>query len=441
MEKNKIVLLHIYYKESGYGKKLHYPPLGIAYISEYLEKKNIKHYIIDQGLGYSATQILKKLKKLNPNWIGISINSLSLNKTNELIKKIKSKIGQVKIVVGGPHVTTQGIRIFSELPSINYAIVGEGEKSFFNLITNKDKSKIKGLIYKNDDGFIKSNERRITKDINELPFPKFKRFELDKYQKKIIPIISSRGCPFKCIFCQQSSLLSKNWRGISAENFIKILKYWQNKSYKEIHILDDNFAFDLKRLDRIVELYKKENLNKIKIDIVGGIRVSSNIKDTLLLFQRLGVDYISFGIESFSDKVLNFIKKGTTEKQIEETIKIATEMKFKVRLFFIIGLPYQTIESLRNSYKLIFKYPIYQVRFFNLIPYEHTKLMEWLDENGKLIYPPSEYMNHFKKFQKIPVFEAKHTMSFEERTRQLKIAQKVVRLINKRSKSIFAESD
>ena len=441
MKKHQIVLINIYYSESGYGDILNFPPLGIAFISEYLNFNDIDHQIIDMGLGYIPEQILEKIQSLQPKWIGISLNSLLINRTRNLIEKIKEVSPAVNIVVGGPHVTTQGIKIFSEFPSVDYAIVGEGEVSFFELISNKPKSEIKGLAYKAEDGSFKINERRITEDIDNIPFPKFEKFELNKYLRRIIPIISSRGCPFKCIFCQQSSLLSKNWRGVSAEYFIECINYWVEKGYTEIHILDDNFTFNQRRLEKIVELYEKENIKNIKLVLIGGIRISQTTKKTLQLLKRLNIEIIAFGVESFSDKVLKFIKKDTTEKQIEETIKNAIDMGFKVKLFLIIGFPYQTPESLRKTYKLVLTYPIYQVRFFNLVPYENTALMEWLDENGEFIYPSSVYMNEFKKYQYIPLFKAKNTMNVEERTRELKIAKDVTRLVEERSKYLFDEID
>ena len=439
METEKVVLINVYYSESGYGDKLNFPPLGIAYISEYLDEKKIDHLIIDMGLGISSDEVLEEINHIKPSWIGISLNSLHIEKSKKLMEKLRINNPSTRMVVGGPHVTTQGKKIFEKLDFIDYAIIGEGEESFYELIINKPKSEIKGLVYKDDSKTIYFNERRITPNIETLPFPKFSKFKLDLYQKKTVPIISSRGCPFKCIFCQQSSLLSKEWRGVSAEHFIEIIKYWKNRGYHEIQILDDNFTFDSNRLKRMVELYEQEKITDIKLVLVGGVRVSSSTKENLLFLKKLGVDYLSFGIESFSDPVLNFIKKGTTEKKIEEAIINAVELNFKIRLFFIIGFPYQTVESLRKTYKFLLKYPIYQVRFFNLIPYENTALMDWLESNGELIYPSIVFMSNFKQFQDIPVFRAKYTLSPEERVKELKLARNFEKLISERAKYLFDE--
>lgn len=435
--KEKIVLINVYYSESGYGTKLNFPPVGLAYISEYLDVNKSDHIVFDMGLGLSSEYILGKIAILSPSIIGLSINSLQLNKTKEFIEKIRICMPASKIIVGGPHVTTRGERVFLDLPNIDFGIAGEGEESFFELISDVTNSNIPGLIYKDDSGEICSNPCRITKNIDSIPFPKFKKFDLQAYSSKTIPLISSRGCPFKCIFCQQSSLLSKNWRGVSAEYFVDAIRYWKDAGYNEIQILDDNFTFDISRLRNIAKLYESNNISGINLILVGGVRISSANEETLTLLKKLGVDYISFGVESLNDKVLRFIKKGTNKGQIEKRVKMSIKMGFKVRLFFIIGFPYQTREQMNETYRFVLKYLIYQVRFFNLIPYDNTELMDWISINGSFIFPPDQYMNDFKSYQNIPVFKAKNTMSPEDRAEELKIANHVSYLVSERSKFLF----
>ncbi len=287
MKPKKIVLISVYYPESGCGERLEHPPVGIAYLSEYLDQNNIDHDVLDMGLGYNFDQIIDMIKNLYPEWIGISLNSLRMDMTHSFIKNIKKNLLNSKIVVGGPHVTTNGIKIFDEIPELDYAIIGEGEESLYNLIKNMPESEIRGLIYRDRDGKIINNERRITEDIDNIPFPKFKHFELDKYDKKVIPIVTSRGCPFKCIFCQQSSLLSKNWRGISAEYFIEAIKYWLSQGYNKLHIVDDNFLYNPNRLEKIVELYEKEKLHNLKLIFMTGLRVNSITIKNLTLLKKL----------------------------------------------------------------------------------------------------------------------------------------------------------
>ena len=427
-----IVLVNVYYAESGYGERLLTPPLGIGYLSEYLYKNNVDHHVIDMGLGYTKDQVLDKVKELNARAIGFSINSLCMDKTADLIKAAKEAVPTSHIILGGPHVSTIKEAIFTECPSVDYAIVGEGEESLLQVLRGDPPERIGGLLYRDDTGKVHSNQKRITEHIDTIHFPKFRNCKLDLYADTSIPLLTSRGCPYKCIFCQQSSLLSKNWRGKSAEYFVEEIQYWLGKGHRQFQILDDNFAYDADRLESIEHLFSKNNISNITINIVGGIRVSAMTKEKLLLLKNIGVEFVSFGVESLSDKVLRFIRKGTSRRQIERIVRMSTEIGFKVRLFFIIGFPYETPESLEDIFTFIKKYPIYQVRFFNLVPYQGTALMEWITTHGTLLYSYKEYMNNFRKYQDTPLFDAPFTMSIKEREEALQKARHIADSVHER---------
>ncbi len=420
-----IVLVNVYYAESGYGDRLLTPPLGIAYLSEYLTERGVDHRVIDMGLGHTADEIIRRVKELNSGAIGFSINSLCMDKTIQLINSAREAMPHLRIIAGGPHVSTIQESLFSECPAIDYAIAGEGESSLFQLLSGDPPEDIAGLLYRDETGTVRANRKRITENIDTLPFPKFEKFELDSYEDKSIPLLTSRGCPYKCIFCQQSSLLSKNWRGKSAAYFVEEIEYWIGRGYRTFQILDDNFAYDAKRLREIRRLFRARAISSLTINIVGGVRVSGMTREKLELLKSIGVEYISFGVESFSDAVLGFIKKGTTTGRIEAVVRLATEMGFKVRLFFIIGFPHETPQSLEDMFAFIKRYPVYQARFFNLVPYQGTALMDWIDAHGRMLYPYREYMNNFKTYQDIPLFEAEHTMSVQERAKALERARQV----------------
>lgn len=431
-DRTPIVLVNVYYAESGYGERLLTPPLGIAYLSEYLSAKDVDHHVIDMGLGYTAEQVIRRVKELNSDSVGFSINSLCMDRTTRLIKAVKEAVPSLRIIAGGPHVSTLRESLLEECPYIDYAIIGEGEQSLFELLRGDAPENIPGLIYRDGRGKVHVNQKRITDNIDTLPFPKFGKFELDAYEDKSLPLLTSRGCPYQCIFCQQSSLLSKNWRGKSADCFVEEIAYWIGKGYRTFQILDDNFAYDLTRLKTIEQLFRQRSIPPIALHIVGGVRVSGMTEKKLAILKHIGVEYISFGVESFSDEVLRFIKKGTTTGRIEHVVRRATEMGFKVRLFFIIGFPYETEQSLQDMFAFIERYPIYQARFFNLVPYRETALMNWIDAHGRMLYSYNEYMNNFKTYQDIPLFEAEHTMSVNQRAKALEQARLLAERIHQR---------
>ena len=427
-----IVLVNVYYAESGYGERLLTPPLGIAYLSEYLTARKVDHHIMDMGLGCTNDQIISRVKEFNSSAIGFSINSLCMDKTIDLIKSTKEAVPSLQVIAGGPHVSTLQEALLRECPCIDYGIVGEGEASLFELLRGDPPENIPGLIYRGERGIIRVNQKRITENIDALPFPQFEKCELGSYEDTSIPLLTSRGCPYKCVFCQQSSLLSKNWRGKSAAYIVEEIEYWIGRGYRTFQILDDNFAYDAKRLKAVQQLFLAHAISAITINIVGGVRVSGMTREKLALLKSIGVEYISFGVESFSDEVLGFIRKGTTTGRIEAVVRLATEMGFKVRLFFIIGFPHETPQSLEDMFAFIQRHPVYQARFFNLVPYQGTALMDWIDAHGRMLYPYREYMNNFKTYQDIPLFEAEHTMSVQERAKALERARQVAEDVHTR---------
>ena len=134
---------------------------------------------------------------------------------------------------------------------------------------------------------------------------------------------------------------------------------------------------------------------------------------------------ISLGIESGSDRILDLMKKRTTVDEIRKGVKLINSHGIDTAGFFIIGFPYETEESVEDAFTFVMKYPLYQVRFFNLVPYEGTELMNWINEEGHLLYCPSQYMDNFKRYQDIPLFDGKHTMGVTERARALQKARQI----------------
>jgi radical SAM superfamily enzyme YgiQ (UPF0313 family) len=271
--------------------------------------------------------------------------------------------------------------------------------------------------------------------LDDIAFPTFQNFQLNQYGSNGIPILTARGCPFLCAFCQQSALLGKKWRGRSAKNVVDEIEYWTKNGVTEFNVMDDLFTFDKSRIHDIEKELKDRKVVGIRMNLIGGVRVKGTDEPLLLSLRNIGVEYLSFGIESGSDKVLKFIKKGMKIKDAHYAVDLATKLGFKVRLFFIIGFPFETLEDVEKSFEFALKYDIYDARFFNLIPYEDTRLMDWLRENDvSFQYQYDEYMNDFREFQSKPVFEINQqdAMTIEEKKYALQRSKEVIAEIQKK---------
>ena len=444
MRYESVLFINFYYPESGYGERLLYPPIGLGYLSEYLESFNIRSRILDMGTGKNMDSaedfISQYIDEFNPDLIAISLNSICFLRSIEIISNVHGLYPEIPIVVGGPNASSKNSELLKKYDFLDYVIVREGEKALYNLCSGKKLEDIAGLCWR-QNSIVHQNPDIPSKNLSDYPFPKYKRFQLDLYgNPDAIGILTSRGCPYKCIFCQQSSLLGKNWRGREPEDIVEEIRHWKAQGKKVIHILDDNFGLNKQRALKISELIVEEGLNDIEYVIVGGLRIDQTNKEILLALKNMGVQVIPFGVESGSNKILKFIRKGITSEQSDSLISLATSMGFNVKLFFIIGFPTETMQDVQMSFDLALKYPIASARFFNLVPYADTPLMRWLEENKvHFYYEYDEYMNNFKRFQRIPIFESLKGMSLDEKLEALKLADEVVRIIEDRHKVLITK--
>lgn len=427
-----LLLANLYYPESGYGLRLNYPPVSLGYLSENLHAHGIPHAVVDTGAGVTSSALIRRVGRLKPDLIGFSLNSICFPRSLELIRRIRERYPTVAIVVGGPHVSTYRAQMLVDNPEIDFAVAGEGEIPLASLCRGEPLADIPGLIFRSDDGAVRANPT-VLQPIDTLPFPRYSLFGLGRnYRSGSVGILTSRGCPFECGFCQQSSLLGKKWRGRSPEGVVEEILFWHEQGFA-LHVLDDNFTLDKGRVARIADLLADQRTRELDLSLVGGVRVRGTDRALLETLQRLGVKYLSFGIESGSNRILEMISKGLTVEEADSVVSLAVSMGFFVRLFFILGFPTETMEDMRKTFAFALRHRVREVRFFNLIPYDHTGIMGWLKAHDAAFrYSYSEYMSDFKRFQKIPVFDAPDTLSVEERAEALRTARYVAREVRRR---------
>ena len=269
------------------------PPLGILYIATYL-KKYSKHdiSIIDaqvEKLGYDQS-FKERIKKINPDIVGVTVMTFTLIdviKTINLIKEVGRSLNKrINIAVGGPHPT-----IFPEetvnLPNIDFVITGEGEIPFLKLIealNNKSNLKqIKGLVYKENEKIINNGQADYIENLDSLPFPDRTLIPIKKYNsilaadRIVTTMFTSRGCPYKCLFCDRPHL-GKRFRARSAKNVVDEMEICKKLGIDEILIYDDTFTVDRQRVLDICDEIIKRNL-----EIIWDIRARVNTIDEELL--------------------------------------------------------------------------------------------------------------------------------------------------------------
>lgn len=405
------------------------PPVGIGYITQYLKRYGCDFKIMDMAIGDRLPDVLSAIRYFNPDVLGVSMLTYKYRNSYAILKRIKDIFSDLTIVAGGAHISTFREKALLECSSIDFGFVRDGEITFSMFCKGEIFEKIPWFIYRNKNSFpVFTSEAQEVLDLDNLPWPKYDGVDLRRYSSKEILILTSRGCPYSCIFCPVSLAIGKRLRTRSTESICKEIEYWFDKGYRRFAILDDNFTFFKERTIAICREIKKRNFKDIKLRCGNGIRADRIDEEVLIYMKEAGFVQISIGVESISENVLKFLQKGETITDIEKAIKSACKLGFDVTLFFLIGSPYETISDVKKYMDFCFKYPIFDVRFYNLIPYPGTELFKWVEKNDYFIKSPSEYLNSQSAFSDEPVFQTPE-FTYQERAKMLRESRKVTKKI------------
>lgn len=428
----KRVLLIIPCYPSGQNVLPLEPYIGIGYIAESLQREGIDCEFVDMRFNYSGQRLKNKLNVFQPDLVGLSMMTFLHRKTYDLIRMIKKVMPEVDVVVGGPHVSTLREAVLDDLEAIRYGIVLEGEEAIVELCRGEELSTIQGLIYRNNGQVIYTGDRECLADLDEIPFPQYGKFELDNYLIKSMPIITSRGCPFECIYCPVKAAIGGKFRARSAPNVLEEISYWYERGYRNFNIMDDNFTLLPERTMEICDLIQARHFNDVSFNCPNGIRADKADRKVLTRLKEAGFQHIAFGVEAGNDRILKNLNKGEKIEEIERAIGVSSDLDFQVSLFFLIGSPGETWQDIEDSIRLALKYPVAEARFYNLIPFPKTKLFDWVRNNGYFVRPPEEYLNDANHFVNDPCF-ATPQLSLEERRRAFVYANRISRKIRRRA--------
>lgn len=336
------------------------PPLGILYIAAYIrEKSEHSVNVIDSQVDKKSYRDLKKaIQDITPDIVGISCITLNLNdtiKTAKLVKQISSKI---KVIVGGQHVYLYPKETY-DLGNIDFIIRGEGEITFLDIINNiTDTSKLrslKGLFFKYNNKYINNGVTELINSLDDLPFPARDLVPYNKYKtllsnnETVTSIITSRGCPFKCIFCNRPHL-GNTYRERSPENVLAEMKSCVSLGITNFVFCDDTFSLNLTRAKNICKLLIKSKLN---ISFSIRTRVDS-VDETLIgLLKKAGCKSIHYGVESGSSRILKILKKEYDLSQICHAFKITKANKIQTMAYIMIGNPSENKSDIKLTKRII----------------------------------------------------------------------------------------
>lgn len=368
-----------------------HPHTGIAYLSGFLKQHSVEVTLFDEGVD-RIEELEGILKKETFDLIGVTAFSYSLRYVYNMVARLK-QYSSAPVVVGGPHISVTHGDILTKTRA-DFAIQGEGEWTTLELLTelgksNPDFSGINGLIWRNQKEIVENRERETIQDLDVLPYPDYESFGLEKYpcfRHKALPMITQRGCPYKCNFCSVPLSMGSPFRARTPENVVQELEYWYEKGWRHFPVNDDVFNIRRGRVMEICKLIVDRGL-KITWELYNGIRVNVCDRELLEAMKAAGCVFISYGCESGNPEILKIIQKGLTLDQVRRAVQLTAEAGIKCSVNFIIGHPTETYEKAMDSIRFALSLPATFVNFYNDTPYPGTTLYEWTTKNATFLHP------------------------------------------------------
>lgn len=408
---------------AGGGKIPERPHVGMGYLSEALVRNGIDHEYYDMNILDGGYQVLKmKLKRYRPNVIGLTMVTPGYLRGYKLIRNIRRDFPRSKIVVGGPHVSMKLTDILKEIPEIDAGFISESEQSLVDYLkAGTNPKKVKGIVFRSGRRYV-FNPPEIEIDVDKFGWPKYEKFDLSKYSD--VTLYTSRGCPFRCVFCTIGKFNQSRFRPRSSASVIEEIKYWHDRGQRLFPVEDDNFCFDDKRIYDLCDALEKADLKGATFALGQGVRADKANRRLLKRMFAVGFKYATIAVEGGNNKVLRALRKGETIQRIKKTIKDACDIGYEIRLLFVVGAKGETWKDVQDSLDIAEKYPVMYSRFNNLLPIPGTELYEWVEGEKLTFKKPEEYLNDYTMDCTIPWYETPE-LSAEERKRAIIESDKV----------------
>lgn len=376
-----------------------FPPVGLLYLAGYIRENGYKDIsIIDMPAEDMTYEYLaQKLETELPDFVGITGTTHNLIGINRVAHIVRDSSKDIPVCIGGPHAE----RFASETlqaTGVDFVIRGEGELSLLKLLNaleknNNNYENINGLCYRKSGNIVISEPASPVEDLDSLPFPARDLLDSTLYyyvlgkRSQFTTIITSRGCPYKCIFC---STPHGSHRARSPENIVDEMEFCISTGSEEFHFIDDTFNIRTERLAEVSNEIIRRKLN-VRWSFRG--RADALDEESLCLARKAGCVRMHIGVESGTDEGLKQLRKGTNTASIERGIKLAKKHGITVAVYFLIGCPHEksrmdVMNNLRFACKLNPDFALFNI----LAIYPDTQLHDMAVEKGLI---PADLWHNF----------------------------------------------
>jgi radical SAM superfamily enzyme YgiQ (UPF0313 family) len=394
--------------------------VGFGYLVSWARKqhKDLEFTLLDTRI--ASKKETRDFYNKNFDLIGISLYSPVYYEAIKVFNKIRNTNPDIPIVLGGPYVTTIKEEIFVHTPA-DYAVYGEGEISFSNLISHLkgeyDISQIDGLMYRGQNKEIITNPpRKRIENLDLIPMPAYDIFKMNKYP--LHRMTATRGCPFSCVWCNSSSLWDHTYRQRNVDTVIDEIQFLIKNYGKKIFVFNDNsFNANLKWFE---DFCNKLIERKVEILWSASFRADILTQDIAHKMKNAGCYNVAIGIESANNEMLKYINKGTNIEKISAGIKMLKNAGIEVMSQYVIGSPHETLETIKESVHYAKTSGADYTNFYSVLPYKGTAQWNYVEKYGTFF---TKDIHHFHSINPRIVFETPE-FPYADRLEALRIVKK-----------------
>ncbi|MDP3729001.1 MAG: radical SAM protein [bacterium] len=366
--------------QSNYGV---FPNLSLAYVAgSLLHAGHSVRFIDANALNLSKEEVLARVKRYAPDLIAMTVTTYMIHQNLSWIRYLKQNL-DIPVIVGGQHLSLYPYETFTH-KEIDYGIVGEAEETIVDFLDalekGEDLSKVDSIIFRDKDGkVIKTGNGRMVKDLDNVPYPARELLPNDRYfefitqRKNFSLFMTSRGCPYLCIYCEQGKT---RFRGRTAKNVAdEIEEIYHDHKIRELDIFDPMFTT---QKQRVMDICKELEGRKLDVEFAIRSRVDTVNKEMLEALKRAGCSRIYYGIETGSQKIMDTLKKGVKTEQVKKAIVETDAAGIKALGYFMIGHPGENASTVKETINLALRLPLHYAQFSKVTPLPGTELYDVL---------------------------------------------------------------
>jgi radical SAM superfamily enzyme YgiQ (UPF0313 family) len=394
--------------KNGRIQVMGFPPIGVMSLSSVLKRAGHEVTMFDQANPETPNDvIIKEILRQKPDLVGMSfLSTTSYPYAKILARQIRAADANVKLAFGGVFASLNAQLVKMQVSEVDYVCRGDGEQLILDLLNRPDDpGSIPGLTWHKDGRVMHNPNRLLEKNLDQWPYPDRESLPLDFVESmpldvpavlsldRFTTMQTSRGCPWPCVFCDIPIFNEGKWRSRSPEHVIGEFAELKRNGYGSIYFVDDHFLLQPKRIKTICDGLIERDLT-IPWGCEG--RVDSVCQDLFPLMAKAKCRTLMFGIESGSQKILDRLKKGQTLEEIETAVTNAKKAGIEiVHGFFVVGIPDETEDDLRATFRFASKIRIDSFGFNRMCVYRGTPLWkEYADR--KLVDDAKDWYKYFK---------------------------------------------